>query len=144
MADHMIWCAGPMRDLEDGLVPSFVKAGEIRLGDYLPRQHQNGGDVIVYGQRENKLFFYLGVLRGVKLDEPGRRLTFTGYVPFGSPIVVDDERHGVERAELRAPNNGWGAHDFNYIHESAVKAILSLSEVGTEALLWKAVSGCGH
>lgn len=142
MATVMIYCAGPMRNLEDGLVPAFVRAGEIQLGDFLPRQHTNGDDVIVYTQRSHKLWAYLGVLRRVILDEPGRRLRFDSYDAFPSPIVAADEDHGIDRPELRAPHKGWGRHDFNYIDWDAAKAILQARDMPVEALLWKAVSGC--
>lgn len=100
--------------------------------------------MIVYTQRGGKLLAYLGVLHRVVLDEAGRRLTFASYEAFLSPIVAADECHGIDRPELRAPLNGWGQHDFNYIDQAAVDAILRARDVSVEGLLWRAVADCGH
>jgi hypothetical protein len=142
MPDQMILSAGPMRDLPPDLVPPFATDGAVPLGDYLPRRFAEGSNVVVYTQRNNRQFVYIGVLREAYIDEPGRRLTFSQYTSFSSPIVAYDEAHGIDRPELRAPLNGWGQHGFNYVNASTIDAILSAEENPVEQLLWKAVSTC--
>lgn len=140
MTEHMILCAGPMRTLQQpGLIPPFVSVGEITL-DATPRRYTDGGDVVVYSQQGNSLFVYLGVLRRVSLDEPGRKVTFARYDAFPSPVVACDGYHGIDRPELRSPLNGFGPLDFNYIDASAFDAIMSASTNPVEPLLWQAVS----
>jgi len=142
MSDRMILSAGPMRELLSGLLPTFASTRAVSLGDFLPRRLEEGSTVVVYTQRSNKLFAYIGALEDACLDEPRRRLTFSRYVAFPSPIVAYDKEHGIDRPELRAPLNGWGQHGFNYVNANTIDAILSAAENPVEQLLWKAVSGC--
>jgi hypothetical protein len=144
MAQQMILCAGPMRDLQPGHTPRFASARVVELGDFLPRQLVDGSDVLVYTQRANRLFAYLGTLRAVSLDEAARCLRFESYEPFSAPVVASDESHAIDRPEMRAPLNGWGQHDFNYVDESAVTAVIAASTNPTEALLWRAAYGCAQ
>lgn len=137
----MILVAENLDTLGDKLMPSFAKgARAIDLGGDVPRRFA-GGDVFVYSQRSNKTFAYVGVLRGAALSDRGE-LRFERYEVLSNPVVAYDEGHGIDRAELYAPNRGFGPHSFNYITEDAHAAIDAASKQAVERTLWQAVSRC--
>jgi hypothetical protein len=140
MTDRMILYAQANLDGLDQGRPPFVNAKVVEFGHHMPQRFWRG-DVIVYSQRRNTTFAYLGLLRDAVRDAVGRTLSFARYVPFPVPIVACDEAHGVDRRELYEPNKGWG-DDFNYITVEAHEAILHAAQNPTEALLWQAINTC--
>jgi hypothetical protein len=102
-------------------MPAWVDTSRYDLGSAsMPARSRfmPGQDGLVYSQRNNERFVYVGVLRNVHIDREGRALTFERFERFARPVLIEqgDESH---TREVYVEGKGY-MNAFAYVPEAAL------------------------
>ena len=105
--------------------PRFTDEREYKLGKLPSEARFKGGDVLVWSQRGNERFVYMGVLKDASVDRDAGVLRFTRFRRLARPMLIcggDDDN----RADLYVADKGF-LSDFSYISETAYTRVIEAS-----------------
>ncbi len=126
MTERMVIYLGENLDfVETEGLPKFIDERAYKLSMLPSEERFTRGDVLVWSQRSNDRFVYLGLLEDAFVDREARVLRFTCFRRLARPVVIcggDDDN----RAELYAADKGF-LNDFSYISEGACARVIEAS-----------------
>lgn len=124
MAEKLTVNLGPNLDwLEVHGLPRWIDDLEYRFSTNLPAAERfDAGDVLVWAQRNNQRFVYVGKLVHARVARADGVLRFDRFERFRRPVVICDE--GVDnREEFYGSEKGFYS-DFSYIPREAFDRVL--------------------
>jgi hypothetical protein len=92
------------------------------------RRFVPGLDALVYSQRHNARFVYVGLARNLKLDRLNQRLTFESFERLKRPVVIDDVDYPSLAKDKVYPADKGFFREFAYIDESKFLEAVRLSQ----------------
>ena len=127
MTERMVLYLGENLDwIEQHGIPEFVSSRYYVLGKLPAKERFVSGDVLVWSQRSNTRYIYLGELKNVQVDRLKRQLQFTKFERFDRPVVIRDGANGDFRKKFYDLTKDF-LNDFSYISERAYDNVLTAS-----------------
>lgn len=130
MSERMVLYLGQNLDwVELNGMPRFIHERVYNLAtmpskDRFPRDTPQ--DVLVWSQRENKRFLFLGVLRGARLGTDEHVLRCDSFERLTRPVLIYDElgEGGVVNHTTELQDGKGFCNDFSYIPEEAFVEVM--------------------
>ena len=129
MSERMVVYLGENLDwIELNGMPAFIGSGTLSL-DAFPRRFTDGQGVLVWSQRANDRFVYLGQLHGARVRRHGENrvaLDFSEFERFARPVLICEGENDL-RDRFYDASKGF-LHQFSYVPDDAFQRVLENSK----------------